>query len=88
MPHHLHFLLKLLELEGLQLERLLMIFTLTALSLAPRCNRRPRQPKLPHQDRTRYDDISIQIPGWDHCSDGLQSDGGQLDCKSDGQEGH
>jgi hypothetical protein len=63
-------------------------FTLTAFSLAPRCNRRPCQPELPNQDRTRHDNISIQIPRWYYRSDGLKSDGGQLDCKSNGQEGH
>ena len=59
-----------------------------ALSLAPRSNRRPCQPELPHQDRTRYDDVSIQIPRWHYRSDGFESNGGQLDCESDGQESH
>ncbi len=80
--------LELLELPDLITGSLLMIFTVTAFSLAPRCNRRLCQPELPNQDRTRYDNISIQIPRWYYRSDGLESDGGQLDCKSDGQKGH
>jgi hypothetical protein len=68
--------------------RVLMISTLTALSLATSSNRRPRQPKLPYQDRTRYNDISIQIPRRYHRSNGFKSNCRQLDCESDGQEGH
>jgi len=80
--------MELLELPGLVIGLLLMISTLTAFSLAPRRNRRPCQPELPNQDRTRYDNISIQISRWYYRSDRLKSDGGQLDCKSNSQEGH
>jgi len=69
-------------------ELLLIHSPFTALSVAPRSNRRQCQPWLPYQDRTRYYNISIQISRRYHSSDRFEGYGRQLDCQSNSQEGH
>jgi hypothetical protein len=51
-------------------------------------DRRLLQPKLPHQDRSRYNHTRIQIPGRYHSVYGFESNSWQLDSKSDSEEGY
>lgn len=60
----------------------------TGAIMAPRNDRRPLEPQLPHQARSRYNDPRLQIQGRYHCGNRLQSHCRKLDRQSDRQEGY
>lgn len=56
--------------------------------MAPRNDRRPLEPQLPYQARSRNNYSGLQIQGWHHCGNRFESNCRKLDRQSDSQEGH
>lgn len=62
--------------------------TSTGIIMAPRNDRRPQQPQLPHQDCSRNHHSCFPLPRRYHCRHRFACHSRKLDCFADGQEGH
>jgi hypothetical protein len=61
---------------------------LTGAIMAPRNDRRPLEPQLPHQARSRNNYSGFQVQGRHHRGNRFESNCRKLDCQSNSQEGH